>query len=244
MAVRRKREKDHAVYFGTFTCYQWIPLIKITDAYDAVYKWMHVAYGLGYRFFGYAIMPNHVHFIIRVPEGGAINTVLANGKRFLAYEIVKRLKQLGREDVLERLRAGVRESDTGRGQKHRVFETSTDLIELFHARMIEKKLKYIHANPVSKAWRLCDDAVEYPHSSFAFYSDGRNREAPLDAYLYLRRVSSISVAHRDRRPTHAYLRMGLAARGCARCKADPAASEPRSPVNFTSCQCGASAKRR
>ncbi len=27
MSVRRKREKDHAVYFGTFTCYQWIPLI-------------------------------------------------------------------------------------------------------------------------------------------------------------------------------------------------------------------------
>lgn len=27
MPVRRKREKDHAVYFGTFTCYQWIPLI-------------------------------------------------------------------------------------------------------------------------------------------------------------------------------------------------------------------------
>lgn len=182
MSVRRKREKDHAVYFGTFTCYQWIPLIRMTDAYDAVYKWMHVAYGLGYRFFGYAIMPNHVHFIIRVPEGGSINTVLANGKRFLAYEIVKRLKRLGREDVLERLRAGVRESDTGRGQKHRVFETSTDLIELFHARMIEKKLRYIHANPVSKAWRLADDAVEYPHSSFAFYSDGRNRDAPLDAY--------------------------------------------------------------
>ena len=77
---------------------------------------------------------------------------------------------------------GVRSSDSGRGQKHRVFETSTDLIELFHARMIEQKLKYIHANPVSKKWRLADDAVEYPHSSFAFYSDGRNRDAPLDAY--------------------------------------------------------------
>ncbi|MBK6549678.1 MAG: hypothetical protein IPO56_16095 [Flavobacteriales bacterium] len=59
MAVRRKREKDHAVYFGTFTCYQWIPLLHMTNAYDAVYQWMHIEHGLGYRFFGYAIMPNH-----------------------------------------------------------------------------------------------------------------------------------------------------------------------------------------
>lgn len=182
MAVRRKRTKDHAVYLGTFTCYQWMPLIHATDAYDALYKWMHIAYGLGYRFFGYAIMPNHFHFVIRVPEGGALNTVLANGKRFIAYEIVKRLQERGRHDMLQQLRGAVRASDTARGQKHRVFETSTDLIELFHARMIEQKLKYIHANPVSKKWRLADDAVEYTHSSFAFYSDGRNREAPLDAY--------------------------------------------------------------
>lgn len=102
---------------------------------------MYIAYGLGHRFFGYAIMPNHVHFVIRAPEGGSINTVLANGKRFLAYEIVKRLKERGRKDVLMRLQQGVRASYSGRGQKHRVFETSTDLIELFHARMIEQKLK-------------------------------------------------------------------------------------------------------
>ncbi|MBK7114376.1 MAG: hypothetical protein IPH60_18300 [Flavobacteriales bacterium] len=182
MAVRRKREKDHAVYFGTFTCYQWIPLLHMTNAYDAVYKWMHIAHGLGYRFFGYAIMPNHFHFVIRVPEGGAVNTVLANGKRFLAYEIIERSKALGLDDVLLQLQQGVRASDSARKQKHRVFATSTDLIELFDARMIEQKLKYIHANPVSKKWHLVDDAVEYPHSSFAFYADGRNREAPLDAY--------------------------------------------------------------
>ena len=83
---------------------------------------------------------------------------------------------------MTQLKQGVRGSDSDRRQKHRVFETSTDLIELFSARMIEQKLRYIHANPVSKRWRLSDDAVEYPHSSFAFYADGRNRDAPLVAY--------------------------------------------------------------
>jgi hypothetical protein len=33
---------------------------------------MRVAHVKGYHFFGYAIMPNHAHFIIGVPDGGAI----------------------------------------------------------------------------------------------------------------------------------------------------------------------------
>jgi len=45
-----------------------------------------------------------------------------------------------------------------------------------------EKLRYIHANPVSKRWRLAEDAVEYPHSSFAFYVRGENRSAPLTPY--------------------------------------------------------------
>gem|GEM_PF-1122240 len=47
---------------------------------------------------------------------------------------------------------------------------------------IEQKLRYMHANPVSKKWRLADDAVEYPHSSFAFYVKGDARHAPLTSY--------------------------------------------------------------
>jgi REP element-mobilizing transposase RayT len=182
MSTRRQRTKDGAVYFGTFTCYRWLPLIHATNAYDTFYNWMHIAHGMGYHFLGYAIMPNHAHFLIRVPEGGAINTMLGNGKRFIAYEIIQRLEKAGRHDLLAQLRDGVRASDSARGQKHRVFDTSTDLIECFSAKMIVQKLRYIHANPVSKKWRLAEDAVEYPHSSFAFYARGDAREAPLTPY--------------------------------------------------------------
>jgi len=147
-----------------------------------VYSWMHVAYGKGYRFLGYAIMPNHVHFLIRVPEGGAINTLLGNGKRFMAYELVQGLMSAGRHDVLLQLQQGLQPSDVARGQKHRVFATSTDLVECLSGKMIEDKLRYIHGNPVSKRWMLAEDAVDYPHSSFAFYVRGEQRTAPLAAY--------------------------------------------------------------
>ncbi len=182
MSTRKHRQKDGAVYFATFTCHEWVPLFSELQAYDLVYNWMRIAHEMGYHFFGYAIMPNHAHFVIRVPEGGAINTVLGNGKRFMAYELIKRINAAGRDDLLTQLQNGLRPSDIARGQKHRVFQASTDLVELFSGKMIEEKLKYIHANPVSKKWRLADDAVEYPHSSFAFYVRGEDLGAPLTPY--------------------------------------------------------------
>ena len=182
MTVRQKREKDLTVYWCTFTCYQWLPLIKEASAYDAVYQWMHIASAKGFAFLGYVIMPNHAHFLIRVPEGGAINSALGTGKRFIAYAIIAGLKERGSSELLRTLSAGVGISDNARGQKHRVFATSTDIKECFDGRMIEQKLKYMHANPVSKRWRLADDAVDYPHSSFAFYVRGEARQAPLVAY--------------------------------------------------------------
>jgi hypothetical protein len=100
----------------------------------------------------------------------------------MAYEIIGRLEAKGDIEMLESLKAGLRQSDIARRQKHRVFETSTDLIELFSGKMIEQKLCYMPANPVSKQWRLASDAVEYEHSSFAFYVRGETRGAPLTAF--------------------------------------------------------------
>ncbi len=76
MTVRRKRTKDLAVYFCTFTCWQWLNLFKEANAYDAVYAWMDVATAKGFRFLGYVIMPNHAHFVIYVPQGKVINALI------------------------------------------------------------------------------------------------------------------------------------------------------------------------
>jgi len=38
-------------------------------------------------------MPNHLNAILYFPEQGFnLNTIIANGKRFMAYQIVNRLK--------------------------------------------------------------------------------------------------------------------------------------------------------
>jgi len=40
MSVRLLQEaKQGGIYFITFTCFRWKPLIELTNTYDAVYKW-------------------------------------------------------------------------------------------------------------------------------------------------------------------------------------------------------------
>ncbi len=44
----------------------------------------------------YVIMPNHLHVIIHFHnEHFNLNPIIANGKRFMAYEIINRLEKAG-----------------------------------------------------------------------------------------------------------------------------------------------------
>jgi len=52
-------------------------------------------------------MPNHLHLLIFVNENENINKLLANGKRFLAYEIVKRLELQKQHEILAQLQLAV-----------------------------------------------------------------------------------------------------------------------------------------
>ena len=81
MPVKRKIPYPDGVFFITFTCYQWISLIEITNGYDLVYKWFDYLKDQGHYIIGYQIMPNHVHAIIAFRNSGKdINKIIGNGK--------------------------------------------------------------------------------------------------------------------------------------------------------------------
>ena len=93
MPVKRKITEPDGVYFITITCHQWLPLIEQTKGYDLVYNWFDHLKSKGPFVNGYVIMPNHLHALIAFRNTGqSINTIIGNGKRFIAYEIIKRLK--------------------------------------------------------------------------------------------------------------------------------------------------------
>jgi REP element-mobilizing transposase RayT len=169
MAIKWKHDDSYLMYFCTFTCYDWLWLFDIVNGYDLVYKWFDVMKKKGYYTTGYVIMPNHLHVILYFPElGFELNKIIGNAKRFMAYEIIKRLKKTGRTDILECLEESVSKRERAKGQLHKVFTESFDAKGIYSDDFFHQKLDYIHLNPVRGRWQLVNDYADYEHSSASF----------------------------------------------------------------------------
>lgn len=174
MPVHAKVER-RGIYFITFTCHGWLPLIELSGGYDAVYDFFRVLGTQGHTILAYVIMPNHIHFLMHFNEGTRLNTVIGNGKKFMAYELVNRLEQKGQKKLLQQLQDAVQPKDRSRGKKHEVWKDSFDVKMCRTEDFILQKLIYIHENPVRGKWRLSANSLEYLHSSARFYFNGTQR---------------------------------------------------------------------
>jgi REP element-mobilizing transposase RayT len=177
MPVRFQHDQNqNSFYFVTFTCYKWLQLFEIANAYNSVYKWFDHLHKNNIYVTGYVIMPNHVHVLLyfrQMPK--TLNTIIGNAKRFMAYEIIKRLTEKKEIKLLDVLHGAVKKREEKKGQIHKVFEDSFDAKECYSEEFIFQKLQYIHHNPVSKKWNLAGDFADYEHSSASFYERGKKR---------------------------------------------------------------------
>jgi REP element-mobilizing transposase RayT len=170
MSVKRIQTETEQTYFCSFTCLDWISLFEITLLYDEIYKWFNLLIKDNHQILGFVIMPNHIHLLIHLNRSEKlINTILANGKRFLAYEVVKRLEKQENSQLLKKLSSRVKQEERERKKKHRVFQSSSDIKPCYTEKFVLQKLDYIHQNPVKGKWKLVDDYTKYPHSSAIFY---------------------------------------------------------------------------
>lgn len=162
-------------------------LFEITNGYNTVYKWFNYLKQKGHYIAGYVIMPNHVHVLIAFCETGvSVSTIVANGKRFMAYDLVKKLKQDGRYDILNQLSGLASTTDRMKKQKHAVFEQSFDRKECFSISFMKQKADYIHNNPRKAGIvRLAED---YVHSSAAYYYTGKQGIYPVITYMELQDI--------------------------------------------------------
>jgi REP element-mobilizing transposase RayT len=162
--------KQRGVYFITFTCFNWLPLIEITEGYDFVYNFFDVLKQNGNDILGYVIMTNHVHILLHyTTTKQSLNTIIGNGKRFIGYDIVKRLKEKGDLVLLNQMKEAVTAKDKERNKIHEVWKGTFDVKQCRTEKFILQKLNYIHNNPCSGKWSLCEKPYEYPHSSARFY---------------------------------------------------------------------------
>ena len=173
MAIKTTHSSTHSIYFVTFTCAEWIPLFEITQSYDAVYQWFGI---LREKYqasiIAYVIMPNHLHLLLHfTTENFRLNSIVGNGKRFMAYEIVNRLQENNNHDLLHRMSSLLTERERKKGQRHKVFKDSFDAKPIYTQKFLLQKINYIHKNPVNGKWNLVNDLANYEHSSAGFYEN-------------------------------------------------------------------------
>jgi REP element-mobilizing transposase RayT len=161
MAIKLKLSDIYSTYFITFTCIEWIPLFQITNSYDLVYEWFNI---LKKKFhaevIAYVIMPNHLHAILHFQKTGFnFNTIISNGKRFIAYEIINRLEHAGNMDLLNRLSSLLTDREKKKGQLHKVFADSFDAKAVITYTFLLQKINYKHYNPVSGKWMLVKNSL-------------------------------------------------------------------------------------
>ena len=175
--------KKRGVYFITFTCFNWLPLIEIAEGYDLVYNFFDVMKENGNEVLGFVTMPNHVHLLFHYTNGKqSLNAIIGNGKRFIGYDIVKRLEDRREIVLLNQMKEAVTAKDRQRNKKHELWQGTFDVKECRTEKFILQKLIYIHNNPCSQRWRLAARPVEYPHSSARFY-DGDKTGYRVKDYL-------------------------------------------------------------
>lgn len=176
---RHIHENDHT-FFITFTCHKWLPLFDKTDLYEHIYKWFDILKRKQCQVLSFVIMPNHLHLLVFIPTAsGRIDTLMGNGKRFMAYQVIEKLQQQMDTETLALLAKGVNASDRKRGKLHQVFQPSFDIKTCLTDAFTQQKLDYIHLNPVSKKWNLVDDYRNYEHSSARFYELNLPCKTPL-----------------------------------------------------------------
>lgn len=189
MPVKRNIAYNSGLYSITFTCTNWLPLFELCNAYDCVYNWFNYLKQNGHYIVGFTIMPNHVHAVIAFSNTGkSINSIIGNGKRFIAYEIVKRLENNNQHEILVQLANARNATEIKENKLHKVFETFFDWKHCHSNTFIEQKLHYIHQNPCKGKWNLADSPINYIHSSARYYLTGEQGFYEVVHYRFLEEV--------------------------------------------------------
>ena len=193
MPVKQTIPYKFGSYFITFTCYKWLSLIDTVNGYDIVYNWFDILKKHGHYINGFVVMPNHVHAIISFKaKSQSINMIVGNGKRFMAYELIKRLGMQGETGLLAQLAEGVEAKRKANKKLHEVWELSFDWKECNSHFFFNQKLDYMHDNPCNGKWNLSINPVLYPHSSARFYIEGVQGIYPVTNFMEMEDIVLIN----------------------------------------------------
>jgi REP element-mobilizing transposase RayT len=156
------------LYFITATIVNWKHLF-ITSEYANIplssLIWMQQQKRI--LIFAYVLMPSHLHAIVK-PEDGAIGEIIQQFGSFTSHEILKKLREQNRKELLDLFSQKKRDPR----HEHSIWQ-DIQAKNIFSIKFLQQKMEYIHQNPISKDWMLAKDRADYVYSSAGYYDYGR-----------------------------------------------------------------------
>ncbi|HEY3387654.1 MAG TPA: transposase, partial [Saprospiraceae bacterium] len=167
-------------YFLTFTVVDWVDIFSRRIYRDILLDSLRYCRAeKGLQIWGYALMTNHIHSILRA-KAGNLPSIVQSIKRHTASKILKAIQEVpeSRQDwMLKRFEFAARKNSRDSFYQFWNHNNHAELIDT-HA-FFEQKLNYIHQNPVRAGW------VEKPEDWL--YSSMRN-------YMGLEAIMEIDVS--------------------------------------------------
>ena len=174
--TRKSHIRAGEVYFWTATINQWQKLLLHDEYKEVIIRSLEYLTNAGkVDVYAFVIMPNHIHFIWRIKISNGKESAHASFLKYTAHEF---RKMVFRESKLDRYKVD------RRNKKHEFWQRDSLAIRLYSRKVALQKLNYIHNNPCSGKWSLCEKPYTYLHSSARFY-DGDKTGYTAKDYLYV-----------------------------------------------------------
>lgn len=162
------------VYFLTLTVVGWIDVFtRRTYKMTIIESLRYCQKEKGLAIFGYCLMSNHIHLIVRAESNYTLSDILRDFKKYTSKEIIKQIisEPESRKDwMIEYFRkAG---EDLKAIKDYKFWQTGNHAEEISSNKYFDEKLDYIHNNPVKEL--IVERPEDYIFSSARNYAGLNN----------------------------------------------------------------------
>ena len=152
--------------FFTVTILNWYPLLKEDKYKDIIinsFKYLTTEEKV--KIAAFVIMPNHIHIAWKIRDNLKLKDIQRDLLKFTAQSIKNDLSA-NNKSILKNFYVGLKD------REYQFWQRNPLTIELFTEEVAKQKIEYIHYNPVSEKWKLCNIPQDYKYSSAKYYYDG------------------------------------------------------------------------
>ncbi len=179
MSRKYKIRDQQKLYFLTFAVVRWVDDFTRREYKDIFLESLrYCQQKKGLELYAYCIMPNHVHLIAGVSEGGNLSAVMRDLKKYTSTQIVQAISNNVQESRREWMLWLFRDQGQANpnNNKNQFWQQESHPVELSTNAILDQKLEYIHQNPVRAG--ICYAPEDYIYSSAGQYA-GRETILPV-----------------------------------------------------------------